>query len=635
MSEGILVPAARNLAHNPRPASTTHFGGTAGSTRTFVTDRSYSGTGSVLVQLLADAGQNAYWLAAPAADADFLAITPGATIRAMAHFSGVIPVGEWKTRLVVRYTDATFQITEVNPVDVNNIDFKRVIFPDLVTNPAKQVDYIYTDFTRVSGAAGTATSFYWGGFDVRVNQPLDAFIHGAAGANYAWEGTANASPSTRAAYTVGPFRGSGGQIYPSVRLFVVNRQNQVKREITKHFIDGSVNYDLDAEQWKGSCTLVLGDPGLVTPLADEYVRIQLRVERADGTFEDKSIGMFMVDPPDERWSAGYDQWTYQGKDMLGLLATWLLRGPAASANVAASGYVLGSGRPYRAAIEDILFNHVGLAREQVALPIGDTLALGNIGFENGTTVLAAITALLQGAGWQKPWVTPEGIITSAPAGLNPAQVEPSLVLATGENSQVRWPFEVDPEISKVGNRVRVFTAKNVSTPVYQYFDPVPPTYKKKKRKKKKDKLKLVDPGDPGGNRIVAYEPVPNPVESTRANMDPAHPLSIPRLGRVLDLPDVNVPLVADEAAATALADQALRDASLIPIRVRLTTEVMVRGLHEVYDLDLKDAFGNPIASGQGRYWCRGWTLQLGMPWEMTHNLTRVVEYATVSWDTGL
>jgi hypothetical protein len=47
---------------------------------------------------------------------------------------------------------------------------------------------------------------------------------------------------------------------------------------------------------------------------------------------------------------------------------------------------------------------------------------------------------------------------------------------------------------------------------------------------------------------------------------------------------------------------------------------------------MKDAYGDPIESGQGRYWCRGWSFQLGPPWEMVHNLTRVVSFATVPWD---
>jgi hypothetical protein len=120
--------------------------------------------------------------------------------------------------------------------------------------------------------------------------------------------------------------------------------------------------------------------------------------------------------------------------------------------------------------------------------------------------------------------------------------------------------------------------------------------------------------------------------SVRANMDPAHPLSYPRLGRWIDLPDVEVPYSLGQAGLDAAADQALAEASLIPMRVRLTTQVMVRGLNEVYELDMSDSYGDPIPSGQGRYWCRGWSLQLGAPWEMVHNLTRVVPFTAVSWD---
>jgi hypothetical protein len=104
-----------------------------------------------------------------------------------------------------------------------------------------------------------------------------------------------------------------------------------------------------------------------------------------------------------------------------------------------------------------------------------------------------------------------------------------------------------------------------------------------------------------------------------------------RLRRFIDVPDINVPLVADQAAADALANNALIQASVLPMRARLTTVVMLRGLNEVYELNLMDSHGNPIDSGQGRYFCRGWTLQLGLPWEMVHTLTRVIAFTSTPY----
>lgn len=148
---------------------------------------------------------------------------------------------------------------------------------------------------------------------------------------------------------------------------------------------------------------------------------------------------------------------------------------------------------------------------------------------------------------------------------------------------------------------------------------------KKKHRQKKDKT-FVDPGAyPEGGGSVTFH-----VDVTVANMDPTHPLSYPRLGRWIELPTVTPGQVTDDSVATQIAHNELIKASNVPVRVRLTTEVMIRGLNEVYELNMSDAYGNPIRSGQGRYWCRGWTLQLGSPWEMTHNLTRVVGFDVAS-----
>jgi hypothetical protein len=115
------------------------------------------------------------------------------------------------------------------------------------------------------------------------------------------------------------------------------------------------------------------------------------------------------------------------------------------------------------------------------------------------------------------------------------------------------------------------------------------------------------------------------------NEDPAHPISFQRLGRWIDIPDIKIPLVVDLAEAQQIATQALIDAGNLPIRARITTQAMIRGLNEVYELNMLDAYGDPIESGQGRYWCRGWSIQLGPPWQMVHNLSRVLPFAQASF----
>jgi hypothetical protein len=362
----------------------------------------------------------------------------------------------------------------------------------------------------------------------------------------------------------------------------------------------------------------MDEPGLIDSLADEYARISVHIERPDGSVEEGPVGMFMVDPPKERWVGGHDEWVYAGSDMLRLLDTFMFRGqavlPTEGTEVtvdAARG--LRDGESYRAALVDVLSNPdpgrgMGLAQTQFSFSGAmNQVAAGDLGWEGGTSALTIVTEILEGAGWRKPWVTPQGVITSAPAGDDPSVITPSLVLATGDNSRLRWPFEVDPDASAVGNRVRVLGVQEIRS---------------RKYKRAKKKKKMVPAG---------WSTKRNLVQVWATNDDPSHPLSFQRLNRWIDIPDVKAPLLQTVSEAQQLARQALIDAGQLPIRVRLTTEIMVRGLNEVYDLDMYDATGEPIESGQGRYFCRGWSLQLGPPWEMVHSLSRVIPFEEASF----
>jgi hypothetical protein len=637
------IPAAKNLVHNPRPVGLTYVlaggAGTPTPSVTLVTDRSYSGNNSVLVSL---GNSNSWleWKISSDSDPDILAEAPGGTWRAMIHVSGPTPTN-WNAFLRIKYSDATS--TDSPGIIVNNPStrFERFVIPDLVATPGKQVIAASIFLHNFAGNTGLV---YVGGADIRHNQPIDSFIHGSAGTSYSWAGAVNDSPSNRAAFTTAPIIGSGGAVYPSVRLYVVDRNNQILREITDHFIDGDVSYDMDAETWKGSMRLILDDASLIRPLAMEFVRVILKLDYPDGTSEEGSLGQFMVDIPSERWSSGRDQWSYQGKDLLGVLA----------GTMAADGYGANAGTSYRTVIDDVCYVRCGLSPSQLSFPAITQVYAGAFSWEKGTTMLKILTDVLQAAGLQKPWVTPNGVITTSLAGVNPASVTPTITLATGQDSKLRWPFQVDPDVSGIGNRVAVISS--VYEQNHTWIPPIPignvdtasstsvfgtsynPTVTEAKKKKKKKKHPNnptpdeptppeTDPQDIPGR----WEPGYDPVFSQKVNDDPSHPISTVRLGRIIDLPNVEVPEVSGQAQADALALDALIKASSLPVRARITTVVMLRGLNEVYELDMMDADGNPIDSGQGRYWCRGWSLQLGLPWEMVHTLTRVIDFTATPY----
>lgn len=663
--------AARNLAHNPRPVSTANTSVSGAGTRAFVTDRSYSGTGSLFVTL--PAGTYFDWYAAGNDDADVAAIAAGSIVNVAVHCNGVNGNGV-VAQAIITYTDSSATFGGVIPVSPSGNAFDRISLGGVTTTSGKTVRNV---LVRIQNNAGVTRTFYVGGLDIRDDQAIDGFIHGDAGPAYSWEGIANNSPSNRTAVTVDHVVGQGGQVRPSITLELCDRRGVTIEDVTGHFIDGSVTYDMDADRHKGSLSVTLDDPYIIQALGDQYLRPVLNIERL-GRDDDESgsLGMFMVDPPSERWLSGSnDQWSYSGRDMLALLDTWMLRQTAVGSTfiyatnaggspdpkeyfsspdyVAAEGWTLAAGTSAQDAVIKLLQEMVGLDRKQFAIAVPGTIAAG-LSWQNNETALKALTDILTSMGYQKPWVSPNGVIMSAIAGDDPNTYEPAFTFRTGEDSQVRWPFEVDPDVSKVGNRVRctstlvntgyTYSIGPATAPTTAddpaYPPPAPNNRKGKAYKKWYAQYGDVDPNAndnripvPGVDGVVTQNPYTywSPVEAIAENLDPAHPLSMPRLGRYIDLPDVSIPSLGTTDAAMLAAREALVKASRIPMKARLTTEVMLLGLNQVYLLDLMDLNGDPIPSGQGKYFCRGWTMQLGAPWQITHSLTRVIDYEMASW----
>jgi len=651
-----LIPSATNLVHNPRPTSATYISVTGGSVP-FVTDRSYSGTGSIFATI--NNGATLQWQIATAGDSDITSLPSGGTYYGAFHVSGPFSGANILAWIRLTYTDATTTDGATVAVTSTSTRFERVTLPSVAATPGKTVNFIEI---RVFNNSGASFSGYIGGADVRRNQAIDGFVHGSGGANYSWVGTVNNSPSLRAAFNTTPIIGSGGSIYPSIKIYVVDRQNNIIRDITSHYVDGDIGYDMDAETWKGTCRIILDDPSLITPLGVEFLRVVMRLDYPDGTSQEGSLGQFMVDLPSERWSSGRDQWTYQGKDLLAFLAQH--QGAISTSGgglTARGGMAFAAGVSYQAALDYIFFTVVGLARWQVSLPAIPQTFPSDFAWERGTSMLRIVTDILLAVGMQAPWVNPLGVITSAPAGTNPAIIAPSITLATGPNSPIRWPFQVDPDVGGIANRVQVISSIHVinHTWVPGYIVGVPDgtlpmagsvfgtAYEEsvieaeKRKKKKHGKGRKPPPPPPGVPEESPTDSGPDipgywlegddPVFGIAVNNDPSHPISTVRLGRVIDLPDINVPQVASQAEADALANQALIKASSLPMRARVTTIPMLRGLNEVYELDMTDADGTPIDSGQGRYFCRGWTIQLGLPWDMVHTLSRVIDFASTPY----
>jgi hypothetical protein len=218
--------------------------------------------------------------------------------------------------------------------------------------------------------------------------------------------------------------------------------------------------------------------------------------------------------------------------------------------------------------------------------------------ETGTPLLSYITSLCDGMAWRRPWATLQGQVKTEP--IRPlSEEQPDYYFETGINSPVRWPFEVQPEPENIANRITVFS-------------------------KKQGTIKEVI------NEVIE-------------NDDPNHPFSTVRLGyqlpegqtlpdgstvqkRYIDAPQKNAVLLNSSQEAITIGMAELEKLGMLPYVARLKTRAMVAQLNSVYELNLTDFEGNPMANqaGQGKYWCIGWNLTLGPPWEMTHNLRRII-----------
>ena len=639
----------KNFSHNPKPTSTTYTTVLGGATRSYVTDRSFSGAGSLFVTL--PAGGEFRWSVAADDDADISPLS--GSIRAAFRASGVSLAG-LVAKTILTYTDASTEQTATTPVVSGVLDFQVTMLPAITKNAAKTLRNIAVSITNPTGSSITV---YVGGEDVRVGQTPDSFIHGdGPNGRYAWTGAANNSPSTRSAVVPIIMRGRGGSFYPTVNVSVVNRQKQFIRDVTDHFLDGSVTYDLDADAHKGSCSISLDDPGLIEPFADQYFDINVEIEYASGNVEDFPVGMFMADPPQERWNNGNDSWTYPGRDMLALLDTTVMRDvPTVGTHDSAApelvfAFAAPTGEAFTSVINRAITVFTNLSPAQFSLAVPGSVVEGKV-WAGNATVLQCLTDILVSAKWRKPWVTPAGIITSAPAGDNPSTFAANVTFSTGEDSLVRWPFEVDTDASGIGNRVRVISVNQITNPndldnslaVASYNAEVR-KIKKKIDKKSKEKKKIAALG-PAPGPIIYQDDIINytNIAVVVSNQDPNSPLSVQRLGRWIDLPDIEKPILSSgyigdggmqargDAAAFAIGKQALIDASLLTIKARLTTEIHKRGLNEVYNLDLYDINDDPFPSGQGKYFCRGWSFQLGPPWQMVHNISRIIPFEEASF----
>jgi hypothetical protein len=585
------VPFGRNLMRNPKPASLTHLSVLNAPAPLLVYDRSYSGPTSVRVNFDGTAGAYLLWLSGPYTSLDEPAGS-SYTARVRLHSPAGGTVDEvW---LSVIYEDATYDYVMVGPVtlDADRV-WTTVDIGTVTTNPAKVISAL-----EIAIGQNSAKTVYVAGADARRGEEIDGFIVGGGNANMTWEGTPDDSPSLRGEYVVNAELVRGGTSKYSATYYLVDRFNVVQDDISEFVARCSLTQDLLAEGVKGTMQLELTERGVVEEWTDQWIRPHLTIEHADGTIEggaglEGALGIYSVEPPSMRYDVTSNTFTYNGYDPLWLLQQQALVAGPGDREV---GAVLLAGQDYRSKVIT-LFGEVGFTEANGLLylppvPAGlSAVASRNYGAELGRPYLEFISFVLDGQAWRRPWFTLQGQATSEPR-TDISQRTPDYTFATGDGSDVRWPFEVEPELDNVANRVIVFSKRSGAI----------------------DAIKVV-----------------------MSISDPAHPLHPDNLGRdgqprYIDAPRIDISNIPGLAWANLIAQDELARRSMLPYVVRMRTRAMVANLNSVYELAVSDYDGEPIEHGHGKYWCTGWQLDLADPWEMTHFLRRTIPITPPLWE---
>lgn len=582
MTVGVtVIPWARNLARDPRPrtlAYVTVGGDVMPAPPLLVNDRSYVGGRSIYVTL--PPGSWVQWLSGPPGSIGGQTTGIARTFAVAARVSGVSTLP--RPSVFLHYDDAlgpTYGPTLEGVPGTTEFAFARIDPLPATSDPARTLSRVSLFVGNPDNVPNPAPiSFYLGGLDIREGVAVDRYVDGDQGEGFAWEGTPHDSPSVRQAATISPVRGFGGQIKPTPSLYLVDRQNRILDDLSKHFRSGEVSYNLDNDGSKGSARIVTDRRDLIVPLSDTYFRPHLTIDHPDGRRVEGSLGLFGASWPRETYGNAERRWAYEGTDLL----TVLTQTPVLL------GYLLGSGFDYRAMMLLVLRDagFAAPANVDLADPPGLERAPAPFGIGVGGSVLELLNQIADGVAWTRPVASRIGKVTSGP--IVPIDRRPVAVrYASGRHTLLRLPFEVEPQPGEMGNIVAV-----------------------------------------QGVRVIRLRHRPALSQRIRAvvtNTNPAHPLSHQRLGRYIQLPPINAGLVASQAHAEALGRAAIERAGMLPVRATLRTGPDIRELGEVYELAVDDpATGEPIPSGHGRFECRGWSLSLSGDYEMSHELRRVV-----------
>ena len=362
----------------------------------------------------------------------------------------------------------------------------------------------------------------------------------------------------------------GGAYTTETVIWLANRAGRkiVRLPVTVP-VQGTVDYNEDREI-KRALSLEINDPTRLTPFVD-YLIPETTITDAAGNRMTRAWGHYIATPPKETLTSARYAGTVEGKDI-----TWIL-----SVDEVPGETVIPVGTDTGAAARELALAAMDFTR--VAIPDTGVLLTSDYEPDPGTSRLQAMTALLNMANWYAPWMTGDGIVTTAPwQDLATAAPNRRYGIADAGVTVVP-PLDGDPDWGRLRNRVTVRNIAPDREPVY-------------------GTAKVEDPNSP------------------------LHPLNLGgNTGRPLWLSEtVDDPQVETKEAAEAKAKLLLANGASFYRKLRVRTLVdLAADAHDIVELNVR----HQGAIYDGTWIRRTWTVQL-------RRVTAVMEselYRTEKW----
>lgn len=358
------------------------------------------------------------------------------------------------------------------------------------------------------------------------------------------------------------YRVGSAQIRPE--LYIATIDGTLIEDVSGLIRDGMVECDVD-KAVPMSFTGTARDRTYAAAYLD-FLAPYVTIEYDDGYSVREPMGLFAIVPPkitEERYGPRVS--------IDGRALTWIVDSDSYE-----WGYTVDASDNLIAEVQAILDS---LDIRHLIVPSSKTAASA-ISFDAGTSKLDVCNAILRLAGYYSLYALRDGRLASMPwRSINEAAP------ATRYSSDRQ-------------NRVRVLRTLDIEPTVHSIFNRA-----------------VVVKDDPAGDPIVGvYE---------NTNLDSK--ISIPNIGYRITAPTITDSYIADQDAADMRARMAVEQAAAVYTKMTLSTRPdNQRGPHEVYELDIWNAAGEQVASGN--WWCSGWKFPFTPNTPMTHTVNKTIPY---------